>query len=175
MAPNLIAYASKTGVTTEVAATLAKALATPCDLYDVQTDTLWPAGESTPRAHGMPDLATYRHIALGTAMYMGNPRKAMVDFCRLHAQVLSQKPLCLFTCGIGTQEEDGAYFRRVLPATVTKASRLYCHVGGEIRLYKLGLFERFAMRQYVKSGRPITGIDPKAITALQRELDGEEP
>ena len=75
----LIAYASKTGATADAAAALAKAIAAPCTLYDVGKQAYTGEGAAQYTHENAPDVCRYDAVVLGTAMYIGKPRRALVD------------------------------------------------------------------------------------------------
>ena len=170
----LIAYASKTGATADAAAALAKTIAAQCTLYDVGKQAYTGDGAARYTDEIAPDVCLYDAVVLGTAMYMGKPRRALVDYCRRNEAALAGRRLYLFTCGIGTEAEDGAYLRQALPQSLTGHAALYRHLGGEVRLARLGLFERFAMAQYLKNCATQPTLDGDAIKALGLAIEKDE-
>ena len=164
----LIAYATKTGTAADVALQLAhRPKLPPVDLFDCRAHTLTPLGEA-PRA--LPaarlSLAPYRAVALGTGMYMGKPLRALSDFCAgREAELAALRPV-LYTCGIGTEEEDRRYLTRALPAGLMESATLYRHAGGELRLARMGALSRLAMRGYAREHAAALGLNPEAIRAL---------
>lgn len=161
----LIVYASKTGTTKDVAAMLAKKLTFPAELYDCRSKTLLNcSGEQIERA--VPKIDEYCLVILGTPMYMGKPIKAFKKFLTKNVQKLTQTSVALFTCGVGTQEEDGAYLRKSLPESLKGEQVLYRHMGGEVRSEKMGAFARFAIKEYEKQHGTSAGIDWHAVDVL---------
>ena len=156
----LIVYASKTGTTQDVAAVLAER--TGAALYDCRANTL--VGADGRQVKQQPRLADYGVVVIGTAMYIGAPMKEAKRFMKAHNAELTQKPLMLFTCGVGTEEEDGAYLRKHLPEGVQP--RLYHHMGGEIRPERMSGFARMAMKEYEKKHGVRPSIDWDAVDAL---------
>ncbi len=159
----LIAYATKTGTTADAAALLAKRLTKPFSLYDLS---------KKPRAAEL-DLRAYDIIVLGTGMYCGRPRRELAAFCRENEALLRGKKLFLFTCGIGSEQEEIGYLRKELPAGVMEHIVLYRHVGGEIRLDRLGALARFGLGQYLKHCEVKPALSGEAIGVLGAAIDKE--
>ena len=160
----LIVYASKTGTTRDVAAALADRAGAA--LYDCCANTLVEAGGGQLKQQ--PRLADYGVVVIGTAMYMGSPMKEVKRFIKAHGAELIHKPLMMFTCGVGTEEEDGAYLRKYLPEGVQP--RLYRHMGGEIRRERMSGFARMAMKEYEKQHRIFPCINWEAVDVLSRTI-----
>lgn len=159
----LIAYATKTGTTADAASMLAKRLTKPFHLYDLS---------KRPRA-AAPDLRAYDTVVLGTGMYCGMPRHEMAAFCRDNEAMLGGKKLYLFSCGIGSEQEEIGYLRKALPAGIMEHLEGYRHLGGEVRLEKLGWLARFGMKQCLKQCASKPALDGGAIDALAAAIDME--
>ena len=83
----LIAYATKHGATAEIATRIG--------------DVLRGAGltaEVLP-ANRVGDLTAYQAVVLGSAVYIGQWRKEAARFLKANEQVLSQRPVWLFSSG----------------------------------------------------------------------------
>ncbi|MEN6594476.1 MAG: flavodoxin domain-containing protein [Clostridiaceae bacterium] len=169
----LIVYASKAGTTRDAANALAKPFGSACDRYDCIAGTLLDAsGAAKKRPMRKMDLGGYDVIALGTAMYMGMPIKALSRFCAVHETSLLQKKLILFTCGIGTEQEDKPYLWQRLPASITNASVYYRHLGGEIRKGKGIPMANMILKEYAKTHASPPQIDSAAVEELVGFLSG---
>ena len=161
----LIVYASKTGTTKDVAAKLADR--TGAALYDCCANMLVEGQDGQVKQQ--PRLADYGVVLIGTAMYMGSPMKAAKRFIKAHSEEFAQKPPILFTCGVGTEEEDGEYLRKHLPEGMQP--RFYRHAGGEIRPEQMSSFGRMAMKEYEKQHGIIPSINWEAVDALSRAIE----
>ena len=164
----IIVYASKTGVTEDVAMEMAKKLGEDCALYDCRNQLL------THDQHGVQpnfsDLTDYDLVILGTAMYMGRPIKEMTRFLAEHEAALSMVPLAFFTCGMGTAREDSGYLLKTLPASLREKNPAYFHMGGEIRENRLNPLERLAMRLAMKTVKNAPQVDHDAISTASETL-----
>lgn len=163
----LIIYASKTGTTQDVSTSLAADLAPFCDTYDCCQRAMRTAGgaQESVKAHGI-QWADYEIVVLGTAMYMGRPMKELKKFCIDQETILLTKKLILFTCGIGTQEEDKTYLWRHLPKSITQQALFYSHLGGEIRKARMSPLARVAMSEYVKEHGDAPGINRMLVDEM---------
>jgi menaquinone-dependent protoporphyrinogen oxidase len=83
----LVAYASKHGMTAEIAAKIVETLR-QCGL---QADVM--------PVKNVRDLATYKAVVLGSAVYIAMWRKEMVKFLQENEVALSQRPLWVFSSG----------------------------------------------------------------------------
>ena len=164
----IIIYASKTGVTEDVAREMAKKLGGNCALYDCRNQLLTNA---QPSMHAtVPDLTGYDLVILGTPMYMGKPMKEITRLLAEHEAALSRVSLAFFTCGMGTAQEDSGYLLKSLPASLREKNPAYYHMGGEIREDRLNPLERFAMRQAMKTTRSAPQIDHRAVSKACESL-----
>ena len=171
MASLLIVYASKTGTTKDIANGFAEKFTSFCDIYDCRERVIKYSGLEQ-RSIDIKDIIVkdYEIVVLGTAMYMGKPLKELTHFCKIHQNELKKKKLILYTCGVGTQEEDQKYLWNCLPDPITKSARLYLHLGGEIREDKMGCFSRMAMKEYVKQHGNINCVNYTNINKISKTV-----
>ena len=83
----LLAYATKYGSTAEIVEKIGAVLRQA----GLQTDVL-PAGK-------VNDLASYKAVILGSAVYMGAWRKEAVNFLKTHEQALAGRAVWIFSSG----------------------------------------------------------------------------
>jgi menaquinone-dependent protoporphyrinogen oxidase len=98
----LVAYATKHGGTTGIAEAIGQTLR---DAGQVSVDVR-PAGE-------VRDLADYRAVVVGSALYMGKWQKDGIDFLKRFERELRERPVWLFSSGPtgGTADADAAVTR----------------------------------------------------------------
>jgi menaquinone-dependent protoporphyrinogen oxidase len=84
----LLAYASKTGSTGEVAQAVGEALGKAGAAVDVK------------RVQNVRDLGPYRAVVLGTALRMEKPLSEAVNFARKHRRALAALPAACFAVGL---------------------------------------------------------------------------
>jgi len=166
----LILYASKSGTTKNAAESLARALESDCDLYDLRKSALYTLDEARKRQPMRTlDLSAYRAIALGSAMYMGRPVKPYLRFCAERCADLLLQPLFLFTCGIASAEEEQSYLWPLLPEPLTRHAGELHHFGGELRADG-GLMQRMVLKEYEKKNTAAPTLDAGAIARLAELL-----
>lgn len=83
----LVAYASKYGATAEIAEKIGEVLRPAGLSADVR-----PADQAN-------DLSAYQAVVLGSAVYIGRWRKQAVNFLKTNEQMLTKKPVWLFSSG----------------------------------------------------------------------------
>ncbi|MBC7263626.1 MAG: flavodoxin domain-containing protein [Chloroflexi bacterium] len=83
----LVAYATKYGATAEIAEKIGQVLRQA----GFHTDVL--------SADRVGDLAAYRAVVLGSAVYMGQWRKEAANFLENNEKMLSERPVWLFSSG----------------------------------------------------------------------------
>ena len=171
MKRTLILFASKAGTTRRAAERLSRALASACDCYDLRKRTLQTANGAVTRVNAANlDFAQYDVLALGSAMYMGKPLKAFTQFAGAQTAELLKPPLLLFTCGIGTQQDDQPYLWANLPESVTAHALGYYHLGGELS-EKGGWLNRMVLKEYISKNGKSPALDEKAFAAFCSALD----
>lgn len=83
----LVAYASKYGATKEIAEKIGQVLKDAGFAADVL-----PVGRVT-------DVGSYKAVVLGSAVFIGNWRKAAAKFLKANEKALAERPLWLFSSG----------------------------------------------------------------------------
>ena len=166
----LVAYASKSGTTKQVAQRLARALAPECDLYDLRSATMHTlSGTSARLPLRSLDFSAYQGVALGSAMYMGRPLKPFLRVCQERAGELTRQPLFLFTVGIANKQEEQSYLWPLLPQAITEHAKDLYHLGGELHAER-GFMHRMVLKDYEKKNLPAPALDDAAIGQLSEAL-----
>lgn len=119
----------------------------------------------------MPDLTAFDAYILGTPIYAGNPQKAMQHFCNKNADVLTQKPLALFVCGM---EENGDKQQQELanafPENVCQKAVSKQFLGGEFLFEKMNFFEKMIIKKIAKTDKNVSAIKEENIDKLVSEF-----
>jgi menaquinone-dependent protoporphyrinogen oxidase len=89
----LVAYASATGTTAEVADEVARVLREASIIADLM------------RVQDIKDIKAYSAVVLGTALRMGKPIGPGVRFANRFSRALAQVPVAIFSVGIGMRED----------------------------------------------------------------------
>jgi len=134
-----IVYSSKYGTTEKICETIRS------EMHDSDSVELITLEGKTEQM----DLSQYRCVILGTSIYAGKPRRAMVEFCKRHEKELMQARLALFVCGMdrgnAIKEIEAAY-----PASLLNHSLSTTFFEGEYRLDKMKLPDRMLLRVFFK-------------------------
>ena len=140
----LVAYATKYGATAEIAEKIGQVLGQA----GLHADIL--------QVDRVNNLASYKAVILGSAVYIGQWRKNAVKFLKINADTLSEQPLWLFSSG-PTGEGDPVELIKGwrLPGKVQPiADRIQprdCAVfHGDIRIEKMNMIEKWMIKK-VKS------------------------
>jgi len=120
----LVAYASKRGATAEIAHSIA------WTLRDCGADVDCTA------AAGVPSVAPYDAVVLGSAVYMKRWRREATRFLRKHGKDLSRRPFWVFSSGpVGDPATDDPAWiepRGIVRRTVRLGTRGHVVFGGRI-------------------------------------------
>lgn len=162
----LLVYATKKGTTGDAAAEIADKLMESVDIYHCGNKQLKKDDGDFIVLNQRLSLEAYDLIIIGTPMYMGGMLNEVKKFCNQYMIELQKLGFVLFTCGVGSQQEDSAYLKKQLPSRLINSVICYRHLGGEIRENKLNWFEKMAMKEYVKQHGPVRGIDHDEINRL---------
>ncbi len=136
----LVAYASKYGATGEIAEKIGQVLRQAGLQVDVSS------------VNRVSDLAPYKAVVLGSAIYMGQWRKEVGKFLKTNEKLLSQRPVWLFSSGpLGKGDpvqltkgwrfpkSQGSIIERIRPRDIA-----IFH--GMLDMKKLNFFERLVVR-----------------------------
>ncbi|GHT77372.1 flavodoxin [Bacteroidia bacterium] len=119
-----------------------------------------------------PDLNSFDGIVLGTSIYAGTSSKTMQRFCKDNIEVLTQKRLALFVCGMEPdtskrqQELTNAYPQELVQHAVST-----CFAGGEFQFEKMNFFERAIIKRIAKTDKSISDINSDNIDRFVQEIN----
>jgi len=136
----LVAYASKHGATAEIAQKIGEVLRQAGLSVDVR-----PADRAR-------DVASYRAVVLGSAVYVGQWRREAAKFLKDNERVLAERPVWLFSSGPTGQEDPvaltkGWRFPKALePIADRILPRDIALFHGAIDPGKLGVVERLLVK-----------------------------
>jgi menaquinone-dependent protoporphyrinogen oxidase len=147
----LIAYATRTGTTTEIAETIAKTLAARGETVEVL-----PVQDVT-------DLSRYDGVLLGSAVRFGQWLPEAQKFVEAHRRDLSQRPTAIFTVhglNLGDDEtsrtQRQAYLTQVRNFVQAKTEGFFA---GKIDTSKLKFFERVLAKALKATGASRLDLD----------------
>jgi len=107
----LVTYASKYGATQQIAEKIGEVLRQAGLQADVHP------------VDGVRDLAPYKAVILGSALYIGKWQKEAAAFLKAHEKMLSERPVWLFSSGpTGVGDPVELVEGRRLPAACSRLS-----------------------------------------------------
>jgi menaquinone-dependent protoporphyrinogen oxidase len=158
----VVIYLSKHGTTGKVAQMIAKQLTGDrVSVIDL-------------KENNRPDLNSFDGIILGTSVYAGSPLKTVQRFCNDNIELLMQKRLALFVCGMEPdtskrqQELENAY-----PQTLYQHAVAKCFAGGEFLFEKMNFFERAIIKRIAKTDKNVSQIREDEIEKFAVKYENE--
>jgi len=150
-----IVYASKHGTTGDIATLLAAELGEDTVVFNL--------------VDGPVNLDDYRTVVLGTAIYAGQPVKAMGQFAK--AFDWTGKEVALFVCGM----EPGADKRvqeleRAYPEALRAHAKAARFLTGRFRFGEMNKAERFIIARVAKTKEDVDAVDQAAIAEFAAEF-----
>lgn len=133
-----IIYCSKYGTTEKICRTIISQLP-----FDVEADLI------TLDKNCSVSLSSYDTVILGTSIYAGKPRQQMKLFCEANIDMLLQKRLLLFVCGMdrghAIREIEVAY-----PQPLINHASAATFFEGEYLLDRMHLADKLLLRLFFK-------------------------
>jgi menaquinone-dependent protoporphyrinogen oxidase len=142
----LIVYGTKTG-TTENCAMKIKA-----DLGDRDVEML------NLNAGHRPDVSDYEIVIIGTPIYMGRINGKVKSFLLKNHDVLMQKDIHFFVCGLARGDEGVELFRKQIPEDLFNHAVQVRQLGSEIHPERLNPLYRTIIKKIVESEKPPIGL-----------------
>jgi len=144
----IILYATKYGAAAEISQRIAGRIsgAVVCNLKEKD----------------IPSLSDFDCIIIGSSVYAGNIRKEAKTFLQQNANVLSEKKLGLFLCGLDKSSKN-KYFEANFPQDILQAAKEKSFLGGIFDPKKTKLMERFIIKIITKQSGYFNIINDKKI------------
>lgn len=154
----LIAYRTRYGTTERYARWLAERLPGQTDLADLGK-------------HGKAPLEHYDVIILGSPIYEGLPLRGISTFCERNRQVLLQKKVGLFICCLLEGRRALEELASAYPDWLSLHAFGRYVLGGEVRLSRLALWDRFLVRRLGRLDVDIAKARPEALEEIRRKME----
>ena len=155
-----IIYASKHGTTEKVAVSIAEKLSKNNEVELI-----------TIKKNENPDVSGFGTVILGSSIYAGKASGKMQSFCTKNEQVLLQKKLGLFVCGM---EPSRAKRQKELadayPEVLSKSAVATGFLGGEFKFEEMNFFERFIIKRISKTNESVSRIDEHAMEVFVEKM-----
>lgn len=156
-----IIFESKYGTTAKVAQIIASAMTVPSpDIINLRTDTL-------PRP-----IEDYDLIILGTSIYGRKPLSAIRAFSEKNAEILLNKQLAIFVCGmIPSEEQQMQELSAAFPTALGQHACAQAFVGGEFDFSRMNFFERMVVKYIAKTNQNTSAIQTERIELFADQIN----
>ena len=144
----LILYATKYGATQDIATRIASHMGGAV-LHNLKQG-------------GVPDLAGFDYVLIGSSLYAGSIRKEAKVFLAQNAGQLRGKKIGLFLSGMAKSDEQ-KYFKDNFPSDLLQEAAAACFLGGIFDPQKAGAMERLIMKAVTKQAGYVDAIDHEKI------------
>ena len=111
---------------------------------------------------GIPDLAEFDRVIIGSSLYAGSIRKEAKAFLAQHVSGLRQKTIGLFLSGIAAGEEE-KYFTDNFPPDILQSAKASSFLGGIFDPEKAGKLERMVIKIVTKKASYRNTIEDEKI------------
>ena len=118
---------------------------------------------------GVPSLAEFDCIILGSPVYAGSIRREAKKFLSKNADVLLNKKFALFLSGIGASGEK-KFFESNFPPEILQKAKAAGFLGGIFDPKKAKALERLIIKIVTKKSRYINTIDDTAIEQFAEKV-----
>lgn len=154
----LIAYSSKYGCTKKCVELLHKELNGNVEIINLQTSK-------------NIDLSKYNKIIIGGSIYMGMIQKEVKEFCNNNLEVLKEKQIGLFICGMQEGKFITTEINENFPKELLEASIIKEHFGGEFTFSKMKFFEKMIVKMISKTSSDKSNILKDNINKFALEMN----
>jgi len=103
------------------------------------------------------DITAYDNIIIGGSIYMGQIRKEVKKFCIENLNVLKDKKVGLFICGL-SDEDVITPLKNSFPEVLLTNAIAKEHFGGEVIFKKMNFIERFIMKKIAKTDKDVSKL-----------------
>ncbi len=146
----LIVYASNHGTTAKVVEKLSRLIGyNRCKSVNIR--------ETTP-----PALDNFNSVIIGGSVHYGRVQRKIRKYCEKNLDELLTKQIGLFICYINQKEEIKEYIDSY-PAELIQHAHAEGFFGGELKLEKMNLLERYLVKKRLDYSESIRRIDSQSI------------
>ena len=154
----LIVYAGKYGTTQSCVEKLAQQLKGPHGIVDLKKPTTY-------------DLSDFDRVIIGGSVYIGTIQKEVTEFCNTHLDVLLNKQVGLFMCGMQQPEEIEKELNTVFPEALRKHALVTSWFGGAFIIEKMNFLEKTIVKKIAKTKSSVTDIKEDHIQSFAETMN----
>jgi len=133
----LIVYASKYGTTEKCAKLIKKELNDQVELINLKK---------------LKDvnLSKYDKVIIGGSIYIGKIQKEVTEFCSKYLDILKEKRIGLFVCGMQDADVINTELSQSFPIELLKIAEVKEYLGGEFLIDKMGFMDKMIVKNVSK-------------------------
>jgi menaquinone-dependent protoporphyrinogen oxidase len=118
----------------------------------------------------VPDLNLFDNIIIGGSIYMGQIQKEIKNLCLNNINVLKDKKVGLFVCGMNEKEVDTQLYN-AFPKELINNSAAKEHFGGEFIFKNMNFFERFIVKKISKIDKDVSKLSEENINKFAQLIN----
>lgn len=117
------------------------------------------------------DPKKYDTIVLGSSIYMGRINRKMRKFITKNQEMLLNKQLHFFICGMARGEEGIKFLKAQIDEKLFEHAKQVQQLGFELHLEKMNLLYRTIVKKIVEETKPIVGLDEEGIASFAKMIE----
>jgi len=133
----LIVYASKYGTTEKCAKMIKNQINNQVELINLKN---------------LKDvnLSKYDNVIIGGSIYIGKIQKEVTEFCLKYLDILKEKRIGLFICGMQDADVINTELSQSFPIELLKIAVVKEYLGGEFLIDKMGFMDKIIVKKISK-------------------------
>jgi len=122
------------------------------------------------KKESLPDITAFDNIIIGGSIYMGQIRKEVKKFCTENLNVLKDKRVGLFICGL-SNEDVITPFKNSFPEVLLNNAIAKEHFGGEVVFKRMNFLEGFIMKKVAKTDKDVSKLSEENINKFAESVN----
>lgn len=118
----------------------------------------------------VPDITSFDNIIIGGSIYMGQIRKEIKGFCSKNLNVLKDKRVGLFICGLNDKDVN-TQLNSSFPEVLLTNAAAKENFGGEIIFKNMNFFESFIIKKINKTDKDILKLSEENINKFAQLIN----
>ncbi|AJA46461.1 flavodoxin [Clostridium pasteurianum DSM 525 = ATCC 6013] len=154
----LIVYATKHGFSEKCSKLLKDKFSGEVVAINIKKDTI-------------PNLSSFDNIIIGGSIYMGKIQKEIIKFCTENLNILKNKKIGLFICGM-QKDNIETTLSNSFPVDLLYHASIKEYFGGEFILKNMNVTERFIVKMVAKIKEDVSSISEENINKFTKIMNG---
>jgi len=118
----------------------------------------------------VPDINSFDNIIIGGSIYMGQIQKEIKSFCAKNLNLLKEKRIGLFICGMNDTDVVTP-IKNSFPEGLLNKAAAKEYFGGEAILKNMNFLERFIMKKVGKMDKDVSKLSEENINKLAQLIN----